>query len=240
MQTETRGGPNGCVIALAVVGGLAICGVIAAGAAGYILYLTFMAHQTAEKARTAKADASEAASVSAKAATPRLAALPPPVVAMSADKTIVRDEALNLEGVYDPKAPVESGKYALREIDMGGNDDFGAFEHAGFAQGNRPLEFVFDVAPPKGTGSKAATATIRVAATSYRLTRERIEFSAFDARVGDIRFAGAVDPAFLIRLDDTNHSPAFEDAAVMTGDLTVGGQVVKGVGFSYLLNDAGD
>ena len=236
MEQATKRGPNGCVIALAVIGVLAIFGTIAAGGAGYMLYLRFQARQDAEKSRTAKADAAAAASVSAKAAMPRLAALPPAVVAMSDDKTVVRDEALNLQGVYTPKTWVGRGRYALREIDLGGNDDFGAFEHAGFSHASPPVEFVFDANTPNAAGG-ASSATIRVAATRYWLTRQRVEFSAHDERIGDIHLTGAVDPAFLIRLDDLNHTPAFEDNAVVTGDLTVGDQVVKGVGFSYLLND---
>ena len=234
MEQETRRGPNGCVIALAVIGGLAILGTIAFCGAGYVLFMRFQARHAAEQARTAKADDAAAASVSAKAKMQRLVALPPPVLATSADRAIVRDEALILQGVYTPKTLVENGKYALREVDFGSNDDFGAFEHKGPVQAIPPLEFVFDVTAANG---KAPSATIRLAVQTYRLTREHIEFSAYDARIGEVRFSGAADPAFLIRLDDTNHSPAFEDAAVITGDLTVGDQVVKNVGFSYLLND---
>jgi len=237
MERETRGGPRGCVIALAVVGALAIGAMIMASGVGYFVYSVFKTRQVLEKTRAARADASYAASVSAKAAMPRLTALPPPITAMSADKTIIRDETLNFEGDYKPKTPVASGKYVLSEIDLGGNGDFGEFEHGGGVQGASPLVFVFEAPSEKAAGRNSPPSTIRVVATAYRLTRERIQFSAHDARVGDVGFAGTIDPAFLVRLDDPNHTQAFEDSAVMTGDLTVSGQVIKGIGFSYLLND---
>ncbi len=244
MEPETRRGPNGCVIALAVVGALALCGLMMISGVGYFAYRVFETHQTLERERATKAraseDASEAASTSAKAALPRLTALPPPIMVMSADKTLVRDEALNFAGEYKPKAPVANGRYVLVEIDFGANSEFGDFEHAGAGHGTSPLAFVFQAASDAKADSKSPPKTVRVAVDTYRLTRERLEFRAHDDRIGDIVFAGAIDPAFLIRLDDPNRSPAFEDTPILTGDLTMGGQVTKNVGFSYLLEDASE
>ncbi len=240
-------GPNGCVIALAVVGGVAIVAAILLCVFGYIGYTAYTTQHAKQQAQIKKNREKYAASASSAAASrdaaPHLTALPPAIMVTSADKHVVRDEALDFSAEFDPKAPVTSGRYQLASIEMSGVGTFAEYEHDPVRSEATPLAVVFADTTSKQVKDKSGahyTKFVTVTADRYVLTRDKISFQGHDDHVGDVTFDGAIDPAFLLRMNDPNHTPGYEQGAVMTGTLTVAGQTIKNATFSFTVFDSED
>ncbi len=153
----------------------------------------------------------------------------------------VRDRSFNLTGYYYPTTEIQVGNFHLDHIDMGDDSDFRKLETEGQTLSTwTPFEFSFsDMSSPELQGEMGPyhERSPRVFCKSYSLTADKISFTGYDKDVGEVRFEGKIDPAFITRQSSDVTWMSESEDAVITGDLTIAGKTFKNVGFAYWAGD---
>ena len=153
----------------------------------------------------------------------------------------VRDRSFNLTGYYFPMTEIQVGSFHLDHIDMGDDSDFRKQETEGQILPTwTPFEFSFsDMSSPELQGEMGPyrERSPRVFCKSYTLTADRISFTGYDKNVGEVRFEGEIDPAFITQQSTDATWMSESEGAVITGDLTIAGKTFKNVAFAYWAGD---
>jgi len=157
-----------------------------------------------------------------------------PHLRRSPDGRFVRDTALDLTGYYSPLNDVKVGAFRLEWFSIDTPKDFESFEKTGPVPSKMtPFIAAFeDLSSPEKQGELGPyrTNSPRVQPIRYVITRDRIEFVGLDPQIGAIHFTGAADPAFLA-------GTSRQGNADLTGDLVIGDNVFRDLGFSYSAGD---
>ncbi len=163
---------------------------------------------------------------SAPAATP-----PTPV-------TFSHDPALDSFGYYFTDTAVQSGDLKLTSLNIGQASDFADWEAGKRPATYAPIFLAFDdVTSPTARnelGETYHTVSLRVMPTAYRVDGQEVSFHGVDPRLGQVTFSGAFD---LEALKTAKAEGPGEPQPVLRGDLQVGDQQFRNVGFMYFGGD---
>jgi hypothetical protein len=151
------------------------------------------------------------------------------------------DPRNDLNGYYIPSPDLKIGKWEVTDIALGTGDEFVAYE-----KGKRDppeyapfmIEFA-DTSSPQVTNELGGTNYSnqrRVLPTAYAISGNHVAFVGKDSQVGTVAFTGTLD---LAAVKQAQASEGNYDATriVLTGDLSVGGHVVKNLKFTWFGGD---
>jgi hypothetical protein len=149
------------------------------------------------------------------------------------------DPKLDAFGYYFTDTPVQHGNWKLKSLNIASPSDFTAWE-----DGKRPSNFgpIFlefeDVTSPTSEnelGQTYHTASFRLMPDSYRVDGHEVVFRANDARVGEVVLSGMFDVDALKAAKIAG--PPGEPKTVLTGELQVGAERIRNIGFIYFAGD---
>ena len=195
---------------------------------GYVLFNFF---EKLDKAMPARHDMPKPAPVDASEP-PRPAE---PDLFTSKDGAFVRDRSLQVKGFYKSQTEVNVGAFKLVALRMGPTDDFLAAETNGLSA-DHVAPFAIILAKP---GPAIATPdlpkpdAIQLVCRHYVVTRDAVTCDGDDAQFGKLSFSGRFAPEFARKIAVTGDSTAFFEEGAITGDLTVGKTVIKGLSLAY-------
>ena len=134
------------------------------------------------------------------------------------------DKSKDYFGYYLPAATVKVGNFQLRNLFIGGKDDFVSFESGNADKAFAAVMVEFDdVTSPKKTGEDGQefyTRTIRVLPTSYAVGNGKVHFSGTDKKLGAVTFDGSFSADFFRK--PTPDVPHPDDHPILKGKLTIG------------------
>lgn len=158
-----------------------------------------------------------------------------PDIITSKDGAFVRDRSLQVKGFYKSQDDVNVGAFKLVALRLGSPGDFLATETNGLsADHEAPFTIVLaKPGPAMATPDLAKPEAIQLVCRRYVVTREAISCDGDDAQFGKLSFRGKISPDFVTKIAVTGDSTAFFDEGAVTGDLTVGKTVVKGLSLAY-------
>ncbi len=216
---------NGCLTAFVVIIGIIGAVLLVSLAIGAFYAANYMHSHQAQIDEASSAESSEVAESLA------------PDVANAGDGAFVRDRNLRLGGRYEASSDARSGHLKLERISVGAPEYFDALEAGGAAtvsQAPFVLEFG-DVTSPAVTTDEGTSyaVSVRVACRRYSLTRDAFTCEGEGAGPGKVSFRGKLDPAFVAKITVSGGPKPYFLENALTGDLTVGGQTIKGVTFTY-------
>ena len=172
-----------------------------------------------------------------KAETPA-AATAAPVEAIPQPVTFAHDPALDSFGYYFTDAVVQSGKLKLTSLNIGQPSDFANWESGKRSTSYAPIFLEFeDVASPTATnemGQTYHTVSLRVMPTAYRVDGQAVSFHGADPKLGQVTFSGVFD---LKALKAAKAAGPGEPQPVLKGELRVGDQQFRNIGFMYFGGD---
>jgi hypothetical protein len=151
------------------------------------------------------------------------------------------DARQDLFGYYMPDGEPKFGKWMVSSLNVGTPQDFIDYE-----RGKRdppeyaPLMIEFDdVTSPETTtedGASVRSVQRRVLPTAYAIAGDHLVFAGNDAVLGTVTFSGRLDLAAVKRAQDAA-GESTESITVLTGDLSVGGKVIRNVKFTWFGGD---
>ncbi|MEI9886832.1 MAG: hypothetical protein WDN08_10095 [Rhizomicrobium sp.] len=146
--------------------------------------------------------------------------------AIAGVKPFVSDKSKDYFGYYLPDATVKTGRYQLRNLFIGGKDEFVSFESGKADKAFAAVMAEFDdVTSPKKTGEDGQefyTRTIRVLPTGYTVGNGIVHFAGTDKTLGAVVFDGKFEKDFFKK--PTPDVPHPDDHPILKGKLTVGKQ----------------
>jgi hypothetical protein len=161
-----------------------------------------------------------------------------PAPAAPAGPAFSHDASLEVFGYYLPVQTVSAGPYRLRNLSLGGEDDFRNWEgdHRLPSYGPVMLEFD-DTSSPKTTsaetGAEGYAQTIRVLPDRYRVDDSGVSFEGHDDKLGAVSFHGRFD-AHGFAAARRGDAP---EAVVLTGEVKVGGKSFPDTRFTWFGGD---
>ena len=157
--------------------------------------------------------------------------LPPEDIETSADGKRVRDRALKLDGFYYPIRYVQAGNLQVVHMAIALDDTAGTAKGACTGVTVK-LADVTSKEIDSDQGTSWAVSPV-ISCDSYTITRHKIAFRGHDAQAGQVTFIGKVDPQFAAWQSGAGTAMNSSSGNAITGDLTIGGTVLKDVGFGY-------
>ena len=130
----------------------------------------------------------------------------------------------DISGYYRPVEPVRIGAWSLGHVFIGRTAAFETWEGGQPDAAFAPVMLEFEDADER---------TIRVLPTSYAVTPTRVRFEGRSPELGPVAFEGRLDPAALA----TARRNLGDEAAVLTGTLSVGGVTRPGVRLRWWMGD---
>lgn len=149
-------------------------------------------------------------------------------------------EKADLFGYYLPASDVSAGKFKLRDIAIGGRDDFKKFL-AGARQPNyAPVMVEFDdVTSAQRTnemGQPYYENAPRVLPMAFRLDGANVAFDGTDTQIGHVSFSGELSD-YMFSTGASPEKRAVHGRPALTGDLVVGDKTFKNVKFTWFGGD---
>jgi hypothetical protein len=143
-------------------------------------------------------------------------------------------------GYYLPKGTVRTGKFSLRDIAIGGADDFRKYLAGQRMATYAPVMIEFDdVTSPQRTDETGApyyANAPRVLPAAFRLEGTTLTFAGDDKQLGHVTFAGKL-AAYMLSAKVSPDERAAMNEAPLTGDLTVGKTTFRHVMFTWFGGD---
>ena len=130
----------------------------------------------------------------------------------------------DISGYYRPVEPVRIGAWSLGHVFIGQTAAFETWEGGQPDAAFAPVMLEFEGADER---------TIRVLPTSYAVTPTRVRFEGRSPDLGPVAFEGRLDPAALA----TARRNLGDEAAVLTGTLSVGGVIRPSVRLRWWMGD---
>lgn len=130
----------------------------------------------------------------------------------------------DISGYYRPAEPVRIGVWSLGHVFIGQSAAFGTWEGGRSDAALAPVMLEFEDADGR---------TIRVLPTAYAVTTSRVRFEGRSPELGPVAFEGRLDPAALA----TARRNLGDEAAALTGTLTVDGVTRPGVRLRWWMGD---
>jgi len=216
---------SGCGLALVMVA-LIVCLVAGAG------YVVFNFVEKLGKAVPSLNDGPKAPEPVTEAAPLKPAK---PDLFTSKDGAFVRDRSLQVKGFYKSQEDVKVGAFKLVALRLGTANDFLAAETEGLsADHEAPFTIVLaKPGPATATPDLAKREAIQLVCRRYVVTRDALSCDGDDAQFGKLSFRGKIAPAFAAKIAVIGDSTAFFEEGAVTGDLTVGQTIVKGLSLAY-------
>lgn len=153
-------------------------------------------------------------------------------------KAFVSDKSKDYFGYYLPADTVKAGRFELRNLFIGGKDDFVSFESGKADKAFAAVMIEFDdVTSPKKTGEDGQefyTRTIRVLPTAYSVGNGVVHFVGTDKTLGAVTFDGTFAADFFKK--PTPDVPHPDDHPILKGKLTIGKQSYN-VAFNWFGGD---
>jgi hypothetical protein len=142
----------------------------------------------------------------------------------------------DLFGYYMPATDVRVGKFQFSHLDLGANDDFKSFLGGKRLANYAPVMANFDDKTSKQLNGELGPYyqnAPRVLPTAFKISGTDVAFDGTDKQVGHVAFVGKLDSKALAGAKGDGDA----NAIVMTGDLTVGDRVFKGIQFRWFGGD---
>lgn len=163
----------------------------------------------------------------------------PQVEAASGDVTgFSHDLSVDPSGFYMPVSEARAGVWRLDHIAVSDAAALAAWEGGERAETFAPIMMQFDDATSPVSvnelGGEYHQVTARVLPEAYEVTDERVRFRGRAPGVGLVTFDGVLNAD---ALETAQRSLGGSDGAVLTGTLTVGGQVFEGQSFLWWMGD---
>ena len=141
-----------------------------------------------------------------QAASPPAAPAPPPVAPIApALAGFFHQPGHDVFGYYLPQTALTIGKYRLRELHLGGADEFESYEKGQRISPNyAPIMLEFDdtTSPQHENelGQPYHEVSGRVLPSAYRVTAQSVQFAGHDDQLGDVTYEGKLDAKALDRV----------------------------------------
>lgn len=172
--------------------------------------------------------------ISPRATTTLLAALALSLIAWTSpagqSPSFVYDSKADLFGYYLPTADVRAGKFKLRDLALGGSDDFKKYLAGNRMATYAPVMIEFDNLTSKQRtnemGQPYYENSPRVLPTSFRVSGSTVAFAGHDKELGDVAFNGTLAP-YMLDLKFKPENRAVMSRSALSGVLTVGGKPYK-------------
>jgi hypothetical protein len=142
----------------------------------------------------------------------------------------------DLSGYYLPASEARVGNWRLDHVFVGQAAEFRSWTGSERTATFAPVMLQFeDVTSPMVATEIGETrsVTARVLPTRYAVSDDRISFEGTSPELGRVAFDGRLDPGALA----TARRNLGEEGAVLTGDLTAGGQTVRNVRLRWWMGD---
>ena len=142
----------------------------------------------------------------------------------------------DLSGYYLPLSDERRGPWALSHVFVGQPAEFDSWPSDRRGTTFAPVMMQFEdlTSPMVATEiGETRSVTARVLPTRYAVSDDRISFEGTSPELGRVAFDGRLDPGALA----TARRNLGEEGAVLTGDLTAGGQTVRNVRLRWWMGD---
>lgn len=162
----------------------------------------------------------------------------PAAASASAAPAFRHDASLEVFGYYLPAQTVEAGHYRLRNLSLGGEDDFRNWEANRRLPGYGPVMLEFDdIASARTTaaetGAEGYAETVRVLPERYAVDDHGVSFEGHDLRLGAVSFRGRFD-AHGFAAARRGDAP---QAVVLIGEVKAGGRSFPETRFTWFGGD---
>ncbi len=152
----------------------------------------------------------------------------------------VYEERVDLFGYYMPSKDIRIGKYKLRDIAVGGRDDFKKFLGGDRVPNYAPMMIEFeDVTSEQRTNEMGQAYYVnspRVLPIAFRFDGTNVDFDGEHKQIGHVSFTGSLAP-YMFMTDGKREMRALQKRPALTGDLVVGEKTFKGVSFTWFGGD---
>lgn len=150
------------------------------------------------------------------------------------------NESADLFGYYLPTGAVAVGKFKLRDIAIGGRDDFKKFLAGARQPTYAPVMIEFDdVTSPQHTnemGQPYFENAPRILPTAFRLDGANVAFDGTDPKIGHVSFSGELTD-YMLKTGADPEARTVQSRPALTGDLVVGDKTFKNVTFTWFGGD---